>query len=182
MKVLIIVDVQKDFIDGTLGTNEAVLIVDGIVKRVKTSYNELILFTQDTHGNDYLKTDEGQKLPVVHCIEGTQGWQINELVKEAWQNNKNTIVINEISENTFKKHTFGSIELANFLKSMEDKVTEIEMLGICTDICVISNAIILKNSMPTTKISINSSLCAGTSPKSHAEALNIMKMCHIDIN
>ena len=181
MKVLIIVDMQNDFIDGALGTEEAVSIVDHVVKRIKTSKEELILFTKDTHQNDYLDTAEGKKLPVPHCIEGTDGWQINESIMDAWHHNSNTIKIPELTDNTFTKPIFGSTDLVDFLKSRMAEMKEIEILGLCTDICVISNAIMIKNAMPDIRIGINADCCAGVTPQSHAEALNVMKMCQIDI-
>jgi len=180
MKVLIVVDMQKDFIDGSLGTKEAVSIVDAVVKRIEDSEGELILFTQDTHQDDYLDTSEGKKLPVVHCIENTEGWQINESIQNAWRNNKDTIRISELPLNTFTKPVFGSVDLVDFLKSRASEISEIEILGLCTDICVVSNAIMVKNTLPNIKISVNASCCAGVTPQSHKEAINIMKMCHID--
>ena len=181
MKVLIIVDMQKDFINGALGTAEAAAIVGNVIKRIENSGNELILFTQDTHQEDYLNTPEGKKLPVPHCIEGTDGWQIDEAILTAWRNNTSTVRIPELPENTFTKPVFGSVDLVDYLKSREADITEIEILGVCTDICVISNAIMIKNTMPNIKISVNAGCCAGVTPKSHDEALNIMQMCQIDI-
>jgi len=181
MKVLIVVDMQKDFIDGALGTAEAVAIVDNVVKRIENSQGELILFTKDTHQEDYLNTSEGKKLPVPHCIEGTEGWQIDEAIVSAWRNNSNTIKIPELPENTFTKPVFGSVDLVDFLKSRVADITEIEILGLCTDICVISNAIMIKNTIPDVKIGVNSACCAGVTPQSHNEALNVMKMCQVDV-
>jgi len=181
MKVLIIVDMQKDFIDGTLGTTEAVAIVDNVVKRIENSEGELILFTKDTHQDNYLATAEGKKLPVPHCIEGTSGWQVNESVLAAWRKNDNTIIVPELLENTFTKPVFGSTKLVNFLESRISDISEIEILGLCTDICVISNAIMIKNFIEDVPISVNAACCAGVTPQSHAEALNVMRMCQIDI-
>jgi len=181
MKALIIVDMQKDFIDGSLGTPEAVAIVDGVVKRIEDSAGELILFTMDTHHDGYLDTPEGKKLPVVHCIEDTEGWQIIEAIRSAWRTNSSTIIIPELQENTFKKPIFGSLDLVEFLQSRIADISEIELLGVCTDICVISNAIMLKNIIPDVKISVNAACCAGVTPQSHTEALNVMGMCQIDI-
>jgi len=181
VKILVVVDLQNDFIDGALGTAEAVAIVDNVVERIKISSGELILFTKDTHQTDYLETPEGKKLPVVHCVEGTDGWLINDRVINAWRDNANTIRIPELPENTFTKPVFGSVDLVAFLKSREKEIGEIEILGICTDICVVSNAIMIKNTMPDIKISVNASCCAGVSPQSHTEALNTMRMCQIDV-
>ena len=181
MNILIVVDMQNDFINGALGTPEAAAIVDDVVKRIKNSKEELILFTQDTHQEDYLNTSEGGKLPVPHCIEGTEGWQINEAILTTWRNNNSTVKIPNLTENTFKKPVFGSVDLVAYLKSRIADIAEIEVLGVCTDICVISNAIMIKNTMPDIKIRINAACCAGTTPQSHTEALNVMQMCHIDV-
>ena len=181
MKVLIIVDMQNDFISGSLGTAEAIDVVSNVVKRVENSSDELILFTKDTHQEDYLNTAEGKKLPVPHCIEGTEGWMIDEAILNAWRSNKNTIRLPELHENTFAKPVFGSVDLVEFLKARSSEISEIEILGVCTDICVISNAIMIKNTMPEIKICVNSNCCAGVTPKTHDEALSVMKMCHIDV-
>ena len=181
MKVLIVVDMQNDFITGALGTAEAASIVGNVIKRIESSAGELILFTKDTHQDDYLSTPEGKKLPVPHCITGTEGWQINDAVFNAWRNNSNTIKLSALPDNTFTKPVFGSVELVDFLKSRMADITEVEILGLCTDICVISNAIMIKNAMPDIPISVNAACCAGVTPQSHAEALNVMKMCHIDV-
>ena len=172
---------QNDFITGALGTQEAQSIVDRVTQRIKDSKDELVLFTQDTHQDDYLDTPEGKKLPVVHCIEGTEGWQIHEKILKAWRNNPNTIRLPEPENNSFTKAVFGSTELVNFLKSKAATITEIELLGVCTDICVISNAIMIKNTLPEIPIAVNTTCCAGVTPQSHQEALNTMKMCHIDL-
>jgi len=181
MKVLIVVDMQYDFIDGALGTEEAVSIVDNVVGRIENSVGELILFTKDTHQEDYLDTPEGKKLPVRHCIQETDGWHIHEAVLGAWRRNVSTIRIPELHENTFIKPVFGSVDLVKFLKSHEADIKEIEILGLCTDICVVSNAIMIKNTMPDVSINVNAACCAGVTPQSHAEALNVMKMCQIDV-
>ena len=180
MKVLIVTDMQKDFIDGVLGTAEAAAIVGAVVQRIENSKGELILFTQDTHQSDYLDTPEGRKLPVMHCVENTEGWQINEAIRNAWRNNKDTVIISELPENTFVKSVFGSVDLTDFLKLYVSEISEIEILGLCTDICVISNAIMIKNTLPGVKIGVNADCCAGVTPQSHREALSIMKLCHID--
>ena len=181
MKVLIVVDMQTDFISGALGTKEAAAIVSNVIKRIENSDGELILFTQDTHYEDYLNTPEGKKLPVVHCIEGTEGWEIDAAIMSAWRNNKNTIRIAELHENTFAKSVFGSVDLVEFLKSREKEIEEIEILGVCTDICVVSNAIMIKNTMPDVRLSVNAECCAGVTPESHNEALSVMRMCQVDV-
>ncbi|MCL2852174.1 MAG: cysteine hydrolase [Defluviitaleaceae bacterium] len=180
-KVLIIVDMQKDFIDGALGTAEAAAIVDGVVRRVTKSDGEMILFTQDTHHDDYLQTPEGKKLPVPHCIEGSDGWRIDQRIVDAWRNNTNTITASELCDNTFTKPVFGSVRLVEFLSARRKEIDGIELLGLCTDICVVSNAIMLKNNLPEVAVSVNEACCAGVTPASHSEAINTMRMCHIDI-
>ncbi|MCL2047769.1 MAG: cysteine hydrolase [Defluviitaleaceae bacterium] len=170
MKALVIVDMQNDFIDGSLGTKEAAAIVPAVAERIKNSSDELVLFTADTHGEDYLSTPEGKKLPVVHCVKGTDGWEIHEDVLTAAEN-----------AITFEKPVFGSTALVDFLKGKEQELTRIELLGLCTDICVISNAIMLKNAMPNIEIYVNEKCCAGVTPQSHKEAINVMKMCQINI-
>ena len=181
MKVLIVVDMQNDFITGALGTKEAEAIVDKVVQRIENAEDELVLFTQDTHQDDYLDTPEGKKLPVVHCIEGAEGWQIHGKILDAWRNNPNTVRVPELENNSFTKPVFGSVELVDFLKSQATTITEIELLGVCTDICVISNAIMIKNTLPEIPLTVNETCCAGVTPQSHQEALNTMKMCHIDL-
>ena len=181
MKVLIVVDMQKDFINGALGTKEAQAIVGNVVKRIKNSAGELVLFTLDTHQEDYLETPEGKALPVIHCVEKTEGWQLNDEVKAAWSAQADRIIVPELVENSFKKPVFGSVELVEFLKRMQNEITEIELIGVCTDICVISNAIMIKNTLPNIPIKVDSASCAGVTPQSHQEALNVMKMCHIEV-
>jgi nicotinamidase-related amidase len=181
MKVLIVVDMQKDFIDGVLGTKEAQEIVENVILRIKNSHGELILFTQDTHCANYLSTQEGRNLPVVHCVKDSEGWKINEGVKKAWRENENKVISQELNENTFEKNAFGSTALVEYLKKREGKITEIELLGLCTDICVISNAIILKNYLPEVTISVNEKCCAGVTPQSHTDAINAMRQCQINI-
>ena len=182
--ILIVVDMQKDFIDGALGTKEAAAIVPGVVKRIENSENELILFTQDTHGEDYLSSPEGKKLPVKHCIKSTEGWEIHANILKAWRENKNTIVAAESIGNVFEKGVFGSVELVQFIKNLRDEgaaISDIELMGLCTDVCVVSNAIMLKNFLPDVEISVIENCCAGITPQSHTEALNTMKMCQINV-
>ena len=181
MKVLVVIDMQNDFVDGALGTPEAQAIVDKVVTRVANSQNELILFTRDTHGDDYLTTPEGKKLPVLHCIKGTDGWQVNSKIMTAWRANKNTIIEPTLQDNSIDKPVFGSVDLVEFLKARKDQIEQIELLGVCTDICVVSNAIMIKNTMPEVKLTVNSSCCAGVTPKTHAEALSVMTMCQVDV-
>ena len=158
-------------------------IVSGVAKRISNSgNNELVLFTQDTHGDDYLQTPEGIRLPIVHCIENSWGWHIDDTVYGAWLANSASLRNSDAPlGHIFTKEVFGSDDLVSFLKPLEHTIDTIELLGICTDICVVTNAILLRNAMPHSKIVINSALCAGTSPKSHEQALDILKMCHLDI-
>ena len=163
-KTLIVIDMQKDFIDGALGTKEAVAIVENVKKKI-AEYQENgdeIIFTRDTHQKDYLNTNEGRYLPVEHCIEGTEGWQIQQglEVPEA-------IYIN--------KPTFG------YLNWKEYNLEEVEIIGLCTDICVVSNALLIKATYPEIKVTVDASCCAGVTPESHTAALTTMKMCQVEV-
>lgn len=166
MKILVVVDMQKDFIDGALGTKEAQAIIPAVQKKIAEYAAEKIYFTRDTHEPNYLETQEGKKLPVVHCVKNTPGWQISPLLST-----DNAEIID--------KPAFGSLALAQ--KIAQDKPDSIELIGLCTDICVISNALILKAAFPETKVMVDSTCCAGVTPESHENALNAMKMCQIDI-
>ena len=169
MKILVVVDMQNDFIDGALGTKEAVQIVEKVRERIEQAVNDgvQIVYTRDTHTEEYLSTQEGKKLPVVHCVKGTKGWEISDRVyKDGYP--------------VIDKSSFGSLELAEWVQS-RGNIDEIELIGLCTDICVISNAMILKAKLPEAAISVNASCCAGVTPQSHANALEAMKMCQIDI-
>lgn len=167
-RLLVVVDMQNDFVDGSLGSPEAQAIVPAVVKRVR-EYRERgdeVVFTLDTHGEDYSETMEGRKLPVSHCIKGTKGWELCEaLAKEPGRR--------------FEKHTFGSLELANY--AAEGGYASVELLGLCTDICVISNAMLVKAAAPGIPVQVDASCCAGVTCESHTNALNAMKMCQIDI-
>ena len=169
MKLLIVIDMQNDFIDGSLGTKEAVAIVPNVADKIKKyrSENNLVVFTRDTHQKNYLQTQEGKNLPVEHCIEGSYGWQISDRLDVG-------------GSKVFNKPSFGSLELADYVASLEG-LEEIEIIGLCTDICVISNAFILKAKLPEIKISVDSSCCAGVNPQSHENALSAMKMCQISV-
>ena len=171
---LIVVDMQNDFIDGSLGSNEAVKIVEKVKKRIEQAFSigEIVIFTRDTHTNDYLATQEGVKLPVKHCIFGTEGWQIcNQLKPFA---SKSMII---------DKPTFGSIKLTEVLKNANDNdpIGKVTLLGLCTDICVISNAILIKNTLPEATVSVDASCSAGVTVDSHLNALSAMKMCQIEV-
>ena len=169
MKLLIVIDMQNDFIDGALGTKEAVAIVPLVAEKIAEyrAAGNPVVFTRDTHQKNYLTTQEGKNLPVEHCLENTHGWQISDKLDTA-------------DSKIFNKQTFGSLELAEYAASLNG-LKEIEIVGLCTDICVISNAFILKAKLPEVKITCNSSLCAGVTPESHQNALNAMKMCQIQV-
>ena len=167
-KVLVVVDMQNDFIHGSLGTKEAAEIVN-LVKDKIAEYKKMgyaVFFTRDTHGEDYLSTPEGKKLPVKHCIKGTPGWEIADGLDTS-----KSIIIN--------KSTFGTFKWSHFFEDSDD--LEIEVVGLCTDICVVSNALILKAMFPSATIRVDSSACAGVTPESHEAALTTMKMCQIEV-
>ena len=167
MKYLIVVDMQNDFIDGALGTKEAQAIVPNVRKKIEEFDGEVI-FTRDTHHKDYLSTQEGRNLPVEHCIEGTAGWEIDKSLQPFCKG----LVVN--------KPTFGSMALAEEIWERGD-AQEITLVGLCTDICVISNAMLLKAAMPEVPIIVDRACCAGVTPQSHENALEAMKMCQITI-
>lgn len=167
--VLVVVDMQKDFIDGALGTKEAEAIIDNVAEFVK-SFDGEVVFTRDTHFDNYMETQEGKNLPVPHCIKGTDGWQIDRKLAALKPNGMKL----------FDKPTFGSVELAEYLKA-EETLESITLVGLCTDICVISNALLLKAYMPETPIKVVEKCCAGVTPESHKNALEAMKMCQIQI-
>lgn len=172
--ILIVVDMQKDFIDGSLGTQEAVGIVPAVVELVKHFQGD-ILFTRDTHTKEYLSTAEGRQLPVEHCIQGSAGWELHPALDEI-QKERNLPV--------FDKGTFGSKELALYLQNLQDApggIQTITLCGLCTDICVISNALLIKAFLPEVPIRVHASCCAGVTPQSHENALEAMKMCQIEI-
>lgn len=182
MKALIIVDMQNDFIDGALGTPEAQAIVPNVVNKMKEhkNTNTIILFTKDTHTEDYLNTPEGKKLPVPHCIKGTPGWSIVKPIHDEFKNEGYTTYSSDtIVKGRVLKPTFGSYDLLNVLDYFN--FDEIELCGVCTDICVISNAIMIKNYFPDVKVTVDASCCAGVTPESHQAALTTMKMCQINI-
>ena len=170
-KVLVVIDMQNDFIDGALGTAEAVGIVDKVVKKIGNYPADCIYATRDTHGEDYLETSEGRYLPVKHCIKGTMGWEIR---KEVAQTMPQALVID--------KPTFGSEELVQrLLEESKGEEIEIELVGLCTDICVVTNALLLKTKLPETKIEVDAACCAGVTPESHAAALKTMQMCQVNV-
>lgn len=168
-EILIVVDMQNDFIDGALGTNEAKNIVDKVAETVKQFSGEVI-FTRDTHLDNYMETQEGKNLPVPHCIKDTAGWQLHEKME----------TVRKLEMKVFDKPTFGSVELGEYLrkKTNVDKVT---LVGLCTDICVISNAMIVKANLPEVPVEVVADCCAGVTPESHNNALEAMKMCQISV-
>jgi nicotinamidase-related amidase len=170
MKTLIVVDMQTDFIDGALGSKEAEKIVSNVVKKIKTYVKNggRVIFTQDTHKKNYLNTREGKYLPVPHCIKGTDGWKIPEKILKAAP--ECTMVV--------EKPSFGYTGWKSILKGDTDPV---ELIGLCTDICVVSNALTIKNLFPERDIIVDSACCAGVSPASHDAALTTMKCCQIDV-
>lgn len=179
MKYLVVVDMQNDFIDGALGTQEAQAIVPKVVKKIEEFDGE-ILWTQDTHDELYLMRQEGKLLPVKHCIAASDGWRINSLVEAAIRNKG--FVDDQL--HVFDKNTFGSLGLAGRLYPeavFGGGIEEIILVGLCTDICVISNALLLKAFLPEVKITVDASCCAGVTPERHKNALEAMKACQIFI-
>ena len=165
MNILVVIDMQNDFIDGALGTPEAVAIVPKVMVKM-INFDGLVLATRDTHGEDYLERQEGKKLPVMHCIKGTHGWEIKDEIQQ--------LLISQ----PIDKQTFGSEALGNVLKDLNNDVEPIDsitLVGLCTDICVISNAMLLKAFLPEVPIMVDASCCAGVTPESHERALEAMK-------
>lgn len=171
-KLLLVVDMQKDFIDGSLGTEEAKVILPRVVKKIKAhaAKGGDVLFTKDTHGEDYLNTTEGRHLPVPHCIKGSEGWMMPEELEK---------LAKEIGAKILEKPNFGSISCGEYIR--DKNYDEVEIVGLCTDICVVSNALILKAMAPDLPIFVDADCCAGVTPESHLAALKTMKMCQIQI-
>ena len=171
-KILVVVDMQNDFIDGALGTKEAVGIVDAAAKKIRDFEGEIFV-TLDTHSHDYLNTAEGRKLPAPHCIRMTNGWLLNETILDALSAKEYTLI---------EKNTFGSVRLAEKICRLETKEgLSVEFIGLCTDICVVSNALLIKAALPETPVRVIESCCAGVTPESHRAALETMKMCQVKI-
>lgn len=186
-KILIVVDMQDDFIDGALGSPMAVAIVDNVAKKIHeySENDDVILFTRDTHGPDYLATEEGKNLPVKHCVLGTSGWMIrNELLDQMTDSQRNDLF-------AVNKQTFGSDYLISTLRSKSLVVTDgdsmdgdgviVELVGLCTDICVISNAVIAKTALPNAHIIVDAACCAGVTPESHDTAINAMQAFMVEV-
>lgn len=171
-KILVIIDMQKDFVDGSLGTKEAQAIIPAVKDKIENFDGEII-FTMDTHTEDYLNTQEGKKLPVSHCIKGTPG---HEIIEELQPYTKKALAI-------FEKETFGSRKLGSFLRELhkEKEIESIEFIGLCTDICVVSNALLVKAFLPEVSIIVDSNCCAGVTPEKHESALETMRSCQIEI-
>ncbi len=169
-KTLIVIDMQNDFIDGSLGTKEAQAIVQKVKERIEEykEHKDEIIFTRDTHGENYLDTPEGKKLPVKHCIKNTDGWQISDQLDTT-----DSICVD--------KGTFGWLYWDKTKEQHGLEMKEIELVGLCTDICVVSNALILKAMFPEAEITVDAGLCAGVTPDSHKAALQTMKMCQINV-
>ena len=168
--LLVVVDMQNDFIDGALGTKEAVAIVDHVVEKVK-NFEGTVLFTRDTHFENYMETQEGRNLPVPHCIKGTEGWMIRKELEAL----RTTQAIDKV--------TFGSMEFGPMLQKMneEDPINTITFVGLCTDICVISNVMIAKAFLPEVPIIVDAKGCAGVSVETHNNALADMEVCQIKV-
>lgn len=167
-RLLVVVDMQNDFIDGSLGTLEALNIVPKVKKKIDEymASDDEVVFTLDTHEENYMETQEGKNLPVLHCVRGSNGWELHNSLKN-------------YKGKRFEKNTFGSEALGEFIK--DKGYDSIELIGLCTDICVISNALLLKAFEPEIPLRVDSSCCAGVTPESHDNALNAMKICHIEV-
>ena len=176
MKVRIVVDMQNDFVDGALGTKEAEAIVPAVARRTAEAADrgEKLIFTRDTHEMNYLQTQEGRRLPVEHCIRGTAGWEIIPALRELSGRPDSEII---------DKPGFGSVALGERLRELDarEKIESITLCGLCTDICVISNALLVKAALPETPVRVEASCCAGVTPASHETALAAMRMCQIDV-
>ena len=170
---LIVVDMQNDFIDGSLGTKEAQAIVPAVAARIRECKEAgfAVIATLDTHEENYMETQEGKFLPVLHCIKGTEGHAVIPELREFLPESK-----------VFLKGTFGSVDLGAYLKKREEEIESIELIGLCTDICVVSNALLLKAAMPEVPIFVDSKCCAGVTPEKHEAALETMRSCQITVS
>ena len=170
--ILIVVDMQNDFVDGVLGSPEAVAILPAVTDKIK-GHEGKIIFTRDTHGEDYMNTREGKYLPVPHCIEGTKGWEIKDEVWSAAKGKPSVEIID--------KPTFGSTRLSELLIQLHEQglVETVTLIGVCTDICVISNAMLIKAALPEIDVVVDAACCAGVTPQSHENALSAMAVCQI---
>ena len=168
-KILIVIDMQNDFIDGALGTPEAAAIVGNAAEKIRAWPKQDIIATMDTHEKNYLHTQEGENLPVEHCIRGTDGWKLRDEIAELLEGAR-----------IYEKPTFGSVRMAEDLKALSEREEiELELIGLCTDICVVTNALLLKAAMPEVRISVDPSCCAGVTRQKHEAALETMRSCQI---
>lgn len=179
-KLLLVIDMQNDFITGALGNEECRKVVPHVIERMKYAKEQgwNILCTQDTHGENYLQTGEGRRLPVKHCIKGTKGYELIDEIKaleEAWRHEGEVF----LPLNPVEKNAFGSTALSKELGRYQ--IEEVELIGVCTDICVLSNALILRSDYPDMEVSVNAHCCAGVTPQSHETALNAMEGCQINV-
>lgn len=172
-KLLIVVDMQYDFTTGALRNEDAIAIIPNVVAKVRSALDAgtEVIFTRDTHHDDYMGTEEGKNLPVPHCIEGTPGWDLIEELKPLAVSPARII----------DKLTFGSSELGQILSTEYADCRDVELIGICTDICVISNALLVKAFLPNAHVTVDASCCAGVTPESHNTALEAMKACHVEV-
>ena len=170
--LLVVVDIQKDFVDGALGTAEAIAIVENAAKKIREFEGDIFV-TYDTHFDNYMDTAEGAKLPVPHCIKGTEGWELNAVIADALADKRYIAV---------EKLTFGSTKLPELVKeTVGEEDFDITLIGLCTDICVVSNALILKASFPEKEVYVDAACCAGVTVDTHNAALATMKMCQINV-
>ncbi|MBR2529183.1 MAG: cysteine hydrolase [Blautia sp.] len=170
-KILIVIDMQNDFIDEALGTAEAIAIVESVKEKIRSYPAVDVIATMDTHGEDYMETQEGRYLPVPHCIRGSEGWKIRPDI---------AALLTDVK--LYEKPTFGSTALAADLKAISEyEEIELELIGLCTDICVVSNALLLKATMPEVKISVDAACCAGVTPEKHLAALETMRSCQVQV-
>lgn len=171
-RILIVVDMQKDFVDGALGSKEAAAIVPAVVKKINEFDGEIFV-TYDTHYDNYPETAEGKKLPVPHCIKNTDGWRLNADVENALKVKRYTPV---------EKNTFGSVDLPGLIReAVGTEQFTVELIGLCTDICVVSNALLVKANFPEMPIAVDAACCAGVTPEKHEAALETMRSCQIDV-
>ena len=185
MRVLVIIDTQVDFVTGALGSLSAQSVIPHMRECIKNyaDGDTLILFTKDTHQENYKETFEGMHLPVEHCIEGTSGWSLVKEISTLTDGYSNFLIYSdeEVVRSRVLKNTFGSIKLCEILKRYEYEITDITFMGFCTDICVISNVLLTKAFLPNTRIIVDASCCAGSTEERHLAALEVMKSCHIDV-
>ena len=178
--ILIVIDVQNDFITGALRNEEAINALPNIVNLIKTKKFDDTYVTMDTHDNNYMNTLEGKKLPVPHCIKGTNGWEMPKEIEDALKENQNVV-------NVFEKNTFGSVWMSDYLKAanqneiLDNMEYEFTIVGFCSNICVISNALMIRAHFPNSIIKVIRNCTAGVTPESNEDAINIMKMCQIDV-